>query len=450
MTTPPSSYTCRICNIPGHWIQHCPQKFNKSRNFTRYSNSPSTPPLLPFNYVCHNCGNRGHWISHCPNKTQLNGNNTVRYRYQNNITIYHSGMDQTPRTPYVCPSILLTINSGLKRYYKFMGKCENYYNNKFKLHCESEEMSVHKFKQNVYTKHYTGNHLGWDDNFPFMFRVNDMDRNILMHHLLLFLHENDGSFFKMNNQLLWPLTEKIGFRRSRVYHIGIDEYCVDKNDNDLHCKYCANPALSHRYLVHGYYKMHGNCELYVPDDVVQIICSHFDANSKKLYEISHRNDYILSYWKLHRHLDIMQHLKYDKIFGSICVNIYENGTVLFHRYDTIMPPRGYNTGKKGQTLSLEQIEMVKILISKYTKERIWYNYENAPRYECESGCELTQLLRCRIAGEMNNAMVYYDGYNEENKDNELWVFLNGLCNTIAGNICLRLVEYDHSPYKVLR
>jgi hypothetical protein len=44
-------YVCRICHIPGHFIQHCPSK-----------NNPPTP-----GYICYKCGIPGHFIQCCPN-----------------------------------------------------------------------------------------------------------------------------------------------------------------------------------------------------------------------------------------------------------------------------------------------------------------------------------------------------------------------------------------------
>lgn len=28
---PPEGYTCRICNVPGHWIQECPEKTERQK-----------------------------------------------------------------------------------------------------------------------------------------------------------------------------------------------------------------------------------------------------------------------------------------------------------------------------------------------------------------------------------------------------------------------------------
>ncbi|TVU48907.1 hypothetical protein EJB05_00191, partial [Eragrostis curvula] len=47
---PPPPYVCRLCHIPGHFIQHCP----KSK-------------LPPPGYICYKCGVPGHFIQCCPN-----------------------------------------------------------------------------------------------------------------------------------------------------------------------------------------------------------------------------------------------------------------------------------------------------------------------------------------------------------------------------------------------
>ncbi|KAL6623366.1 hypothetical protein ACP70R_033245 [Stipagrostis hirtigluma subsp. patula] len=49
--TPPPGYVCRICHIPGHFIQHCTSQIK--------------PP--PPGYVCYKCGVPGHFIHCCPN-----------------------------------------------------------------------------------------------------------------------------------------------------------------------------------------------------------------------------------------------------------------------------------------------------------------------------------------------------------------------------------------------
>jgi hypothetical protein len=50
--TPPSDYVCRLCGVPGHWLDRCPQK--------------SEPKPPPPSYTCRLCQRPGHWIQLCP------------------------------------------------------------------------------------------------------------------------------------------------------------------------------------------------------------------------------------------------------------------------------------------------------------------------------------------------------------------------------------------------
>ncbi|CDZ96519.1 Uncharacterized conserved protein [Phaffia rhodozyma] len=61
---PPPSYTCRICNEPGHWIQACPRK--DAHNAEKQVTQGDGPPA---NYVCRICKLPGHYIRDCPQKT---------------------------------------------------------------------------------------------------------------------------------------------------------------------------------------------------------------------------------------------------------------------------------------------------------------------------------------------------------------------------------------------
>lgn len=57
---PPDSYVCKICHIPGHWIQEC-----SDRNDQQQSNDPSKPRE---GYVCKICQSTDHHIRDCPQK----------------------------------------------------------------------------------------------------------------------------------------------------------------------------------------------------------------------------------------------------------------------------------------------------------------------------------------------------------------------------------------------
>lgn len=54
--TPPPGYVCRVCHVPGHFIQHCPIE-------------RKTPPP---GYICHKCGIPGHFFHHCPKYVDWN------------------------------------------------------------------------------------------------------------------------------------------------------------------------------------------------------------------------------------------------------------------------------------------------------------------------------------------------------------------------------------------
>ncbi|KAK1742756.1 zinc finger CCHC domain-containing protein [Skeletonema marinoi] len=105
---PPEGYVCRLCNIPGHWIQACPTKDNDDHHqrqmndnnnnnpgFNRgmhRNNSMEAPPpshhhhhqqqshnpIPPEGYVCRLCNIPGHWIQACPTKDIMD-----HQRYQN-------------------------------------------------------------------------------------------------------------------------------------------------------------------------------------------------------------------------------------------------------------------------------------------------------------------------------------------------------------------------------
>lgn len=57
---PPDSYVCKICHIPGHWIQDCPDRADKDKE-----HDPSKPRD---GYVCKICQSTEHHIRDCPQK----------------------------------------------------------------------------------------------------------------------------------------------------------------------------------------------------------------------------------------------------------------------------------------------------------------------------------------------------------------------------------------------
>jgi len=70
---PPEGYVCRLCNIPGHWIQACPTNSNNSgggfnNGMHRNNNTEAHHHQPPEGYICRLCNVPGHWIQVCPSK----------------------------------------------------------------------------------------------------------------------------------------------------------------------------------------------------------------------------------------------------------------------------------------------------------------------------------------------------------------------------------------------
>lgn len=64
---PPPNYLCRLCSIPGHWIDQCVRftPRNGSAQTRRGGDARTAPPQPPLGYVCNLCGRPGHWIQQC-------------------------------------------------------------------------------------------------------------------------------------------------------------------------------------------------------------------------------------------------------------------------------------------------------------------------------------------------------------------------------------------------
>lgn len=70
---PPGNYVCRLCGIPGHWIEQCAKFQVKTHHHIAYGNVSNSqvgggcgfsgPP--PRNYICNLCHQPGHWIQQC-------------------------------------------------------------------------------------------------------------------------------------------------------------------------------------------------------------------------------------------------------------------------------------------------------------------------------------------------------------------------------------------------
>ena len=475
MSQPPPNYLCRICNIPGHWIQQCPSKHN------------SRVPQVPSNYICNKCGIPGHWIQNCPNNQhhyqnmRQNNNwnyntNYPRYSHQNqsyqnyqsppsnyssNPHRYsHQRQNRGPPSSYVCnkcrkpghwikdcklknpvppsdylckkchikghwhkdcpmkdPDKLLSLNNNelrqlaldlnmderdtqefikdceykqremfididneLTKYYVWM-KCKDYLDSnaqgKFLRHCDNNNLSPTELKRKLYDKNERHIYLGWDDRFPFIMRLNKADLNVVMSEILVLCHEDKLPNYNDVDRYLWRKSKEwIGISKHESYHIDSDDYCVDENGKDLNCRYCVDPALYHSYLVAGYIKLFDDVP-YIPSDILQAIASFFDINSYKLSTIGSRNDYLLSYWKRHRRfINNSPFRSTSTIFGNNCLNIYNDGSILYHGgKGVMMDPDEFDPGQRiiNRKLNMDQMNTLKDALVKYTKNRSYYN-----------------------------------------------------------------------------
>lgn len=64
---PPGNYVCRLCGIPGHWIEQC-AKFQPKFTKVEPGMKNCTPPI---NYICNLCNQPGHWIQQCSEFTPM-------------------------------------------------------------------------------------------------------------------------------------------------------------------------------------------------------------------------------------------------------------------------------------------------------------------------------------------------------------------------------------------
>lgn len=72
---PPGDYVCRLCNVPGHWLKDCRLYQPRPGSHHRSSSTSAMPAAFasiqhrsafpPGNYVCRLCSIPGHWIEQC-------------------------------------------------------------------------------------------------------------------------------------------------------------------------------------------------------------------------------------------------------------------------------------------------------------------------------------------------------------------------------------------------
>lgn len=73
---PPNGYLCRVCGVPGHWIEQCssqyhqPNRSSRHRTNNYYHQQPKygtehrqQPP--PSGYICNLCNSPSHYIYEC-------------------------------------------------------------------------------------------------------------------------------------------------------------------------------------------------------------------------------------------------------------------------------------------------------------------------------------------------------------------------------------------------
>lgn len=73
-SVPPDGYVCNICGLAGHWIQQCPSKdwggdggrgAGGGRGRGQGASRGAKGGSVPDDYVCKICGIPGHWIQQC-------------------------------------------------------------------------------------------------------------------------------------------------------------------------------------------------------------------------------------------------------------------------------------------------------------------------------------------------------------------------------------------------
>ena len=472
MSGPPTDYVCRICRIPGHWIQQCPKFVHKTER-SSYTSLRSTGQNYkyicrkchqpghtvkyckaspPSNYICKICNKPGHWIQHCTSRTchicDISGHSSESCPARNVLKLAQLNDKQMMEVAKkfcmteqgiqkwikICTTQqwlrIKKIDEALDRYYKW-----------FRIYDYKNKDGIGKFLQffqeNNFKPHELGPkligptisydtciYIGWDDYFPFDLNIDNITRRHAMYEVIKYCH-NTGSSPARDMR---PIHRAIGLAKHKTFHILSADYCVNDNGNDLDCKYCRNAALYHEYLATGY--VQGYVQQFVPKCIAELIVLFFDVNSVRFQKIRDRNDYLLSYWRRHG------------VCNGKCIIIYQDGSVYLHcqnRFvlngNAFFPEKQYKQLTEGEILQLED------LLEQYSRnnEEIdrklciddFYVYASA-LYQYKVNGNYERLLHCKIDG----AMRYYAGdirfNNETNKNRKLWMFLNKVCKGIVG------------------
>ncbi|KAJ1976469.1 hypothetical protein H4R35_002686 [Dimargaris xerosporica] len=98
---PPNTYVCKICQTPGHWIQDCPQKQQQQQQ------RDQPPP----GYLCKICQTPGHWIRDCPQKTAGSENRSNHPGGQCWFCLANPNVDKQLIVS-ICREIYLTVAKG--------------------------------------------------------------------------------------------------------------------------------------------------------------------------------------------------------------------------------------------------------------------------------------------------------------------------------------------------
>jgi len=206
-----------------------------------------------------------------------------------------------------------------------------------------------------------------------------------------------------------------------------------------------------------------------PFQIIEIIITFFDINSEFFAEIRNRNNYLLSYNKVH------QSIKFHDI-SSNCIDtscgivIYDDGGIYYHAGQLYtqksVPPQAYtkyqkkhnnsnntknyiknlkngrgNSKGKGyrslfmkKYLTHHQVSILRRLINEHCFDKKPYQDERLlgnKWHSCGGGYQLIQALYCKVEGKIGK----YNAYCNENKHSELWRFLNEIYDRIAGHHC---------------
>lgn len=77
---PPGNYVCRLCGIPGHWIEQC-VKFQRKKDAPTHTSTAAFAKPPPDSYICNLCHQPGHWIQQCSEFTPHSTSSSTKRRF---------------------------------------------------------------------------------------------------------------------------------------------------------------------------------------------------------------------------------------------------------------------------------------------------------------------------------------------------------------------------------